>query len=71
MKILDQLKRKHQLSGGHCGLYIIQFEGDRESVKKELNTLQKEGKITIHDALHGRLYRFKLQETISNNNLIK
>ncbi len=55
MTILEQIKAKHQSSGGHCGTYLTSFGIEINHLKKELNQLHKENKITIHDGIHGDL----------------
>lgn len=61
MQIIEKLKKKFKDSGGHCGLYITHFSGDLKEIRKELNLLYKEGKITVHDGIHGQLIKFKPQ----------
>ncbi|CAL2077498.1 protein of unknown function [Tenacibaculum sp. 190524A02b] len=57
--ILLLLIEKHNLSGGHCGLYVSDLPGERNKIKKELNDLYIKNQITIHDGIHGKLIKFK------------
>ncbi|CAL2091854.1 hypothetical protein T190611E02C_40307 [Tenacibaculum sp. 190524A05c] len=57
MTILEQLKIQHKRTGGHCGMYINDFKGEREDIKKQLKKLHKENKITIHEGIHGKLIK--------------
>ena len=59
MTILDQIKSKHTSSGGHCGTYLTSFGVEIKALKKELNRLHKENKITVHDGIHGELIMLK------------
>ena len=58
-KIIKKLEQKDKQSGGHCGLYIIDFEGDFKELKKKINDLYVQNKITIHDGIHGKLIKIK------------
>ena len=58
-KILEQLEIKSKSSGGHCGLYITDLEGDIKELRKALNELYVQNKITIHDGIHGKLIKIK------------
>lgn len=58
-EILKKLKDQHEKTGGHCGLYITDFKGESTEIKKALNELSKENKITIHDGVHGKLIKYK------------
>jgi hypothetical protein len=53
--MLEVIKKKHLDSGGHCGLKVTDFKGDINQVKKNLNKLYKEKKITIREGIHGKL----------------
>ena len=53
--ILNQIETKWESSGGHCGVYMQNFEGDVSEVKKELNRLLKLGIIKSRKGIHGRL----------------
>lgn len=55
MTPLSQIQAKDKISGGHCGLYLNDIEGDFKEVKKELNRLLKEKKIVIREGIHGDL----------------
>jgi hypothetical protein len=57
-KLLDQIKQKHIGSGGHCGLYISDFVGNLGDIKKALNELFKEKKITVHDGIHRQIIKY-------------
>lgn len=57
--ILIKLKEKDESSGGHCGLYITDFEGEIKELRKTLNDLYVQNKITIHDGIHGKLIKIK------------
>lgn len=58
-KIIEKLEQKHKQSGGHCGLYITDFGGDIKELRKVLNKLFVDNKITIHDGIHGKLIKIK------------
>ncbi|WP_435416291.1 hypothetical protein [Polaribacter aestuariivivens] len=58
-KILEKLEEKNKLSGGHCGMYITEFEGEMKELKTILNDLYIQNKITIHDGIHGKLIKTK------------
>lgn len=57
--VLQAIKKKHLSSGGHCGVFLTDFEGDFKEIKKKVNELFKLGKITIHDGIHGKLIKYK------------
>lgn len=57
--IIEKLKTKHDKSGGHCGLYINDFEGNGNDIKQALNELYKSKKITVHDGIHGKLIKYR------------
>lgn len=63
-KILEKLEQKNHLTGGHCGLYITDFVGEIKEIKKAINELFVEKKITIHDGIHGKMIK------ISNKGLV-
>lgn len=58
-KIIKKLELKYKQSGGHCGLYITDFDGEIKELRKILNQLFIENKITIHDGIHGKLIKIK------------
>lgn len=60
-KILEKLTKKDNQSGGHCGLYITDFEGDLSELKQVINELYKVNKITHHDGIHGKLIKINKQ----------
>ncbi|WP_407324044.1 hypothetical protein R5O24_02875 [Tenacibaculum maritimum] len=60
--ILDQLKKKYEKSGGHCGLYIKDFNGNLKDIKQALNELYKSKKITVHDGIHGKLIKYRNEQ---------
>lgn len=56
-KVLEILNKKHESSGGHCGVKLIDFGMDTNQLKLVLNELFKEGKISVHDNQHGKLIK--------------
>lgn len=57
--IIKKLEEKDKISGGHCGCYITDFEGDFKELRKIMNDLYVQNKITIHDGIHGKLIKIK------------
>jgi len=59
MTILESIQKKHNSSGGKCGLYIPQIcqeTGlDWFDVRKELNSLCEQKLIEIKDGINGKL----------------
>lgn len=60
--LLETLKEQHDKTGGHCGLYITDFKGNLQELKKEINELYKAKKITIHDGIHGKLIKYNNEQ---------
>lgn len=58
-KILEKLELKHKQTGGHCGLYIQDFEVEFHKLRNLLNELYVDNKISIHDGIHGKLIKIK------------
>lgn len=58
-KIIKKLEEKDKQSGGHCGCYIYDFEGDYKELKKEINYLYLNGKLTYHEGIHGKIFKIK------------
>lgn len=63
-KILEILSNKHKKSGGHNGTYIPQIclnlGVEYKDIKNDLNSLYKDGKITIREGAHGNLIFLKI-----------
>lgn len=57
--VLDVIREKHRISGGHNGTYLVELRdktgADIERIKPILNALFKERKIRISDGSKGKL----------------
>lgn len=60
-QILDKLKSKHVESGGHNGLRLLCFGIELKALKKELNTLHKQGIISVREGKNEKLIFYKEQ----------
>lgn len=59
MTVLEFIKQKHKVSGGHNGISLpslMRITGlDLDSLKTELNRLYIEDKIIVRKGIHGKL----------------
>lgn len=57
------LKDKHEKTAGHCGTTVATLKNELGielvELRKILNQLYKEKKITIHDGIHGKLVKYE------------
>lgn len=61
--ILKELEKIKKQSGGHNGLNIVQLNRltkiPLDEIRTKLNTLYREGKLTIHDTARGKSVKLK------------
>ena len=57
--VLNQLKEKHNSSGGKSGTRLTELKGDYLGVRKSALELFKEGKIIVREGINGKLLFLK------------